>query len=107
MVLVIRDHQLHPVDISERLVVLAEDVEVRASHGPTEYSNGAGIPCRIVAGILERFARGFQEQSMLWISERSVARGESEELGVEEIDAVEYGRSIDVSRQARDLIRNP
>jgi len=99
MILVVGDHQLHPVDVLQRVGIQVQLIEVGAHLAAAEQTDGTRIGGRLVAGVLERFPATLQEQPMLRIGERRIARREAEELGVELVDVVEQRRGIDVTGQ--------
>ena len=82
-------------------------VQVGAELATAEDADRSVVRGGVVAGVLERLPRGLEEQSVLRIGERGVARREAEEAGVEHVDVAEQRGGVDVAGQARDLIGYP
>jgi hypothetical protein len=77
--------------------------KIRAGAAAGKDPDRPGHADRVVAGVLERAPRHFEEMPMLRVHQRGIARAEAEEGGVEGLDAVELGGDGDVVGTSGEL----
>ena len=88
------------------MVRVCEQVAADAAAGAREQANGAGAAEWIVAGVLERFPRAFQEVALLRIDDGRLARRVVKEAGVEPLDVRDRIAGPDVARVVPLCVRH-
>ena len=73
VILVVGDHQLHAVEVTELLSVLEQLVQVAAHLAAGEQPDRPGARRGVIAGVFERLPGRFEEQAVLGVGQRRVA----------------------------------
>ena len=90
VVLLVAHHRGQPAHEIGHVLALEQvpgEVGVVARAG--EHADRAGEGARVIAGVLQRLPRGFQEQPLLGIEHLGFLRRDAEEAGIELVDVLE------------------
>ena len=71
-----------------------QEIEIESAAG--EYPDGRAIQFRIVARILERLPRTFEQDAVLRVHDLGLARRKTKERRIEHVGVFEYASGLDV-----------